>query len=75
MLFKEGSASPQGLFVIAGIAPGAYKLYAWEDVDANAVRYDPDFLKPYEARGQAVQISESASERVTVKLIKKPVEP
>jgi hypothetical protein len=75
VLFKMGSVSPQGSFTIAGIAPGAYRLYAWEDVDANAVRYDPDFLKPYEARGQAVQISESGSERVTVKLIRKPVEP
>ena len=43
--------------------------------DWNAVRYDPDFLKPYEALGQTVQISEGASEHVTVKLIKKPAEP
>ena len=74
-LFKTGGVSQQGSFTISGIAPGAYKLYAWEDVDTNAVRYDPDFLKPYEALGQTVQISEGASEHVTVKLIKKPAEP
>ena len=49
-------------------------MYAWEDADRDAVHYDPDFLKPYEALGQAVQISEGSSERVTVKLIKKPAE-
>jgi uncharacterized protein (DUF2141 family) len=74
-LFKTEGASQQGSFTIQGIAPGAYTLYAWEDVDANAVHYDPDFLRPYEALGQAVQISEGASEHVTVKLIKKPAEP
>jgi hypothetical protein len=74
-LFKTGGVFQQGSFTIQGIAPGAYKLYAWEDVDMNAVRYDPDFLKPYEALGQAVQISEGASESVTVKLIKQPAAP
>jgi hypothetical protein len=75
VLFKTGVVFQQGSFTIQGVAPGAYKLYAWDDVDTNAVRYDPDFLKPYEALGQTVQISEGASEHVTVKLIKKPAEP
>jgi hypothetical protein len=75
VLFKTGAVSQQGSFTISGIAPGAYKLYAWEDVDPNTVRYDPDFLKPYETLGLPVQISEGASEHVTVKLIRKPVEP
>ena len=75
VLFRTGAVSQQGSFTMQGVAPGAYKLYAWDDVDVNAVRYDPDFLKPYEALGQAVQISEGSSEHVTVKLIKKPAEP
>jgi hypothetical protein len=72
---KVGIGSREGRFLFQGVAPGTYKLYAWDDVDTNAVRYDPDFLKPYEALGQVVQISEGASEHVTVKLIKKPAEP
>ncbi|MGA3096623.1 MAG: carboxypeptidase regulatory-like domain-containing protein [Bryobacteraceae bacterium] len=75
VLFKTGAVSQQGSFTISSISPGAYRLYAWEDVDANAVRYDPDFLKPYEALGLPVQISEGGSEHVTVKLIRKPAEP
>jgi hypothetical protein len=72
---KVGTGSREGRFLLQGIAPGAYRLYAWENADADAVRRDPDFLKPYEALGQAVQVSEGGSERVTLKLIKKPAEP
>lgn len=39
------------------IAPGAYKLFAWEDVETGAYK-DPEFLKAFEAlaaRGKSRQ--------------------
>jgi hypothetical protein len=70
-LAKTSSLDASGGFRLRGIAPGAYKLYAWEDADLNAVRYDPDYLKPYEGLGQSVQISENSKETVTLKVIRK----
>jgi hypothetical protein len=72
--FKMSSVDPTGGFRLPGIAPGAYRLYAWEDVDATAVRYDPDYLKAYESLGQSVQISENGKETVTLKVIGKPAD-
>jgi hypothetical protein len=49
-LFRIASADSSGEFHLRGIAPGAYRLFAWEDGDVNAVRYDPDYLKPVTLR-------------------------
>lgn len=37
------------------IAPGAYKLFAWEDVETGAYK-DPEFLKAFEALGERTTI-------------------
>ena len=52
-----------------GSAPGAYKLFAWDNVDTNAVIFDPDFLRPYEASGQNVEVSSNETKSVMLKLI------
>jgi hypothetical protein len=70
-LFKQATSDAGGHFKLVGIAPGSYRLYAWEAVDLNAVRYDPDFVKPYENFGQSLQIVEGARENVTLKPIGK----
>src|SRR5712692_9455274 len=59
-LYKEVSTDQYGRFVIKGIAPGGYKLFAWEDVESGAYQ-DPEFLiVPQEWRGRvASQQSES----------------
>ena len=73
-LFKTATTDASGHFRITGVAPGSYKVYAWEEVDGNAVRYDPEFVKPYESSGQTVQIVEGGKETVTLKQIAKPAE-
>lgn len=73
-LFKLGITDATGHFSMKGLAPGSYKVYAWEEVDSNAVRYDPEFVKPYESSGQTVQIAEGGKESVTLKQIKKPAD-
>ena len=71
-LFKSTSADAGGHFKILGVAPGSYRLYAWEEADLNAVRYDPDFVKPFESLGKSLQIAEGARESVSLKQIAKP---
>ena len=69
-LFKWADAGLTGHFRMRGIAPGSYKLFAWEDADPNQVLYDPDFLKPYDSKAQTVEISEGSRQSVRLKLIK-----
>jgi hypothetical protein len=72
--FKSVHTTPDGHFTIAGVAPGTYKLFAWDDVEVNAVLYDPDFLRPFETGGQSIQISEGVRHSANLKLIVKPPE-
>ncbi len=55
-LFEEGQSDQYGRFSMEGISPGAYKLYAWEDVEPG-MWWDPDFLKKYESKAVAVTIA------------------
>jgi hypothetical protein len=66
--YKTTDTDQNGHFIIKGVAPGEYKLYAWEDIEAGA-HQDPDFMKPHESDGQAVSIKEGAHENVQLKLI------
>jgi len=66
--FKMANSDAQGHFTIKGIAPGDYKLFAWNQ--SNDPDYeDPEFLKPYENQGEAVTIRENSHESIQLKLI------
>lgn len=49
------TANEAGHFEIKNVAPGDYKLFAWEDIERDSW-FDPDVLKDFEARGQAVSV-------------------
>jgi hypothetical protein len=67
-LFRKVVTDAKGAFRIAGIAPGQYKLFSWEDVLDGAWR-DPDFLRTYEARGVSVNIESARSATTEVEVI------
>jgi hypothetical protein len=73
-LFKLAMTSPTGHFHMQGIAPGSYKLFAWEDADPNQVLYDPDFLRPFDSQGKSIEVSEGGKQSVPLSLIKQPGE-
>jgi hypothetical protein len=66
--YKTANTDQSGHFIIKGVAPGEYKMYAWEDVEEGAYE-DPDFMKPHESDGQAVSIKERAHETAQLKMI------
>jgi len=67
-LFKSTSPDQYGHFVINGLAPGDYKLFAWEEVEPGAYE-DPEFLKKYEGKGKPLQVAEGARQSVQLQLI------
>jgi hypothetical protein len=73
-LFKSATTDIKGRFKMSAIVPGSYKVFAWEEVDINAVRYDPEFVKPYESSAQSVKIAEGSKENVSLKQIPKPAD-
>jgi hypothetical protein len=40
------------------IAPGDYKLFSWEPMNELYGWEDPDFLKPFESKGQSISLQE-----------------
>jgi protocatechuate 3,4-dioxygenase beta subunit len=66
--YKTADTDQNGHFSIKGVAPGEYKIYAWEDIEDGAYE-DPDFVTPHESDGQSVSIKEKAHETVQLKVI------
>jgi protocatechuate 3,4-dioxygenase beta subunit len=73
-LFQAVPTGSNGRFHMTAIAPGSYKLFAFENVDPNRVLYDPEFLRPFEGEGQSIDMSEGGTESVHLKAIQQPAE-
>ncbi len=57
-LYRSSVTDSAGKFKIQGIAPGDYRVFAWEDITDGAWQ-DADILNLVEARGKFVHINES----------------
>ncbi len=66
--YKSATTDQNGAFTLRGIPPGDYKLFAWEEIERGAYR-DPAFLRPYEDRGESVQVREGDQLSVQLQLI------
>lgn len=67
-LYKNVFADSDGKFQLTGIAPGNYKLFAWELVEDSAWE-DPEFIRIYENAGKSIRISDNGRETVNVDAI------
>jgi hypothetical protein len=67
-LYKTAVSGANGRFVLRGITPGDYKLFAWEDIEPFSY-FDSDVLMPFEAKGKPVHILENSKEAAEVKII------
>ncbi len=65
---RESTTDQYGRFMLRGIPPGSYKLFAWEAVERGAYQ-DAAFLRPYEEHGEPMQVKEGARLSVQVQLI------
>jgi len=67
-LFKSATSDQAGRYNMRDVAPGDYKLFAWESLDGSEF-FDADFLKQYEVLGKSVHVDESAKLAVDTKVI------
>jgi len=65
--YRTASTDTTGRFTFANLTPGSYRVYAWEVIESGAYM-DPDFMRPFENRGEPVQIKESGKEDLQVKM-------
>ena len=66
-LFKSTTSDQNGHYEFTAIAPGDYKLFAWEEVEPEAWE-DSDFLKDYEKLREKVVLDPGARAGVDLHL-------
>jgi hypothetical protein len=68
MLYHTATSDGSGNFTIRSVAPGPYKVFAWENAPESAY-YNPAFISKYEDRGQPITVAQNSSVRVDVTAI------
>ena len=66
--YRKTVTDQSGRFTLRGVRPGEYTLFAWETVEGDAY-YNSDFLKSYEQRGTALQLSEGVRKNLQLEVI------
>jgi len=64
-LLKQTLTDASGKFEMKDIAPGQYKVFAWEDAASGAVQ-SAEFRTPFDSRGASVTIGPNSHESVTL---------
>jgi protocatechuate 3,4-dioxygenase beta subunit len=67
-LFKETQTGENGSYSLRGVAPGEYKILAWENIETGAY-LDPEFLKRYEGKAEKLSLKEGDRKPVSLKVI------
>ena len=65
--YRVGISNQSGQFTLANVAPGDYSLFAFENVDRDAVM-DPTLLQRYEGAGKSLHIEEGANQNLQLQL-------
>ena len=66
--WPSGTSDQHGGFELRGIAPGDYKIFSWDEVESNAWQ-DPEFLKPYEDKGEKISVDAGDQKTINLKVI------
>jgi hypothetical protein len=73
MFRKSATTDQNGRFTLGGIAPGEYRVYAW-DTYPPLNDMDPEQLKAFEKFAATVKLKEEAREQIELKLANLTVE-
>ena len=64
-LFKSATTDAQGHYTVTSIAPGEYRLAAFEFLETGAAQ-DPDYLQTFESKAEKLTIQEKSRETKTL---------
>jgi hypothetical protein len=67
-LYKTALADEKGHFVIRGVAPGSYTIFAWESVLPGAYQ-NAEFLEKHQTRGRPLNVQGGTRSDITLDLI------
>jgi len=68
-LYRASTTDQYGRFDLRGVAPGDYKLFSWKQAEEGAWE-DPDFLQPFESKGEKVSVQEGDAKSMDLVTIK-----
>ena len=71
--FSESSVRSDGSFVSQGLAPGTYRVLAFDRVQTELEYRNPEAMQVYESKGPAVRVVGGQKEHVELPLITKNV--
>jgi hypothetical protein len=67
-LFSSTTSDAAGRFVFRGVAPGDYRLFAWESTPPNAYQ-NANFIRKYEGRARVVHVGQGGTARAELTVI------
>jgi hypothetical protein len=67
-LYHSAETDRDGKVNFADIAPGDYKLLAWESIEENSW-FDPDVLRRDESAAKSIHVGESSKQTIQLKII------
>jgi hypothetical protein len=68
-LYQSAVSDSSGNFYFDRVPPGAYRLFAWEDVEKDSWR-NSAFMRLHENRGKAIRVGEGASSNADLDVIR-----
>jgi hypothetical protein len=66
--FRVATSDQSGNFFIRSVLAGDYRILAWEDLEPGSYM-DPEFLRGFETRGEAIKVQRDSQNTVTVRVI------
>jgi hypothetical protein len=70
LLYQANTTDQKGMFSYKSVTPDDYLLLALEACEPGAY-YDPEFVKPFESKGEKITLKENDRKGVTLKMIPK----
>jgi protocatechuate 3,4-dioxygenase beta subunit len=68
VLFATATSDASGRFAFRSVAPGDYRLFAWESTPPNAYQ-NANFIRSYDDKGKAVSVGQRTSTHAELKVI------